>query len=163
MCWGESIVNRVLIVNRSPDERAVQIWCGKRGEERGTGTAGVSAGDRISGRPRCCRWLRYMTVRHHWDAFLCLSWLAGAGGIRGLCRLWTAFAGDAGTSFRWLREGLSGVRRGARKGPRRSCIFSESVALLFFGLLTRVKKGEKCAKRNAPMGCNTSVKKIGGN
>ena len=38
---------------------------------------------------------------------------------------------------------FSAVRPGARKGPRRCCIFGESVTFLFLGLLTREKGGQK--------------------
>ena len=54
------------------------------------------------------------------------SGLRGRVGRRGLCRFRTAFAGDAGTSFQWLRDGLSALRRGARKG-RESVAFSQKV------------------------------------
>ena len=72
--------------------------------------------------------------------------LRGRAGMRGLCLFCTAFAGDSGSSFQWLRGSLSALRRRAKTGPRRRCIFSESVTFPFLGLLTREEEGQKGAK-----------------
>ena len=117
------------------------MWSG------GTGTAGACVRYMTFGRPRSCRWLRYMkvlhTIRRRSYVHVGLRGRAGRRGLRGFC---TAFAGDASTSFRRLRDGLSAVRREARKGTRRCRIFRESVAFLFLGLLTREKKGKEGGK-----------------
>jgi len=89
---------------------------------------------------------------------MCILGLRGGAETLPSC---TAFPGDAGSSFRWLRDGLSAVRRVTRKGPRKCCIFSKSDALLVTGLLTREKKGEKRREYNASMDMHHFYAKIG--
>lgn len=109
-----------------------------------------------------------------WDAISCQCCLAGWAGMRGtgaimashmsgLCNFCTAFARDASSSFRWMRGGLLGMRRGAQKGPRKSCNCPKSDAFLVIGFLTREKKGKKGAKKNASMGMHHFCAKIGEN
>ena len=88
-----------------------------------------------------------------------------ASEMSGLCKFCTAFAGDASSSFRWLRGGLSAMRRGTQKRPRKRCIFRQSVVFLFFWAPDQSQRGQKGGNRrekNAPMGMQHFLSKIGG-
>ena len=85
-----------------------------------------------------------------------------ASEMSGLCKFRTGFPGDARMSFRWLRDGLSAVRREARIGPRKCCIFPKSDALLVIGVLTREKEGKKRCENDASIGMHHFWAKIGG-
>ena len=86
-----------------------------------------------------------------------------ASEMSGLCIFCPGLPGDASTSFRWLRDGLWAVRRGARKGRQKCCIFPKSDALLEIGVLTREKKGEKRYENSASIGMHHFCAKIGEN
>ncbi len=141
--------------------------------------AGSSAGGRIAGWPWSCRYLRYTKVRLHFGmhSFVHVA-LRGRAGMRRTVtivssamssgnsdfgRFCQSFLGTPGSSFRWLRGGLSAMRRGCAEGAEKCCKMRRRCCISVFWAPDQREKGgkggENGAKKMQQWGCNTVMQK----
>ncbi len=127
--------------------------------------ADASSGDWIAVRPRCCCSLRYMKVRHHYGmrtyVYFGLRMRAGMRGLRGFC---TAFAGDANSSFQWLKGRSFGGATGRPKGTAKVLHFQRKCCISVFGAPDQSEKGAKKGENGGAAGAGfraDSGRKIG--
>ena len=130
-----------------------------RRKERGTGTACASAGERIAGRPLCCRWWNHMKVRHHVGCVHMGMSACEVGGEARTPPILYRFCGGLRPIVS-MAEGWSfGGAAGRAKGAAKVLHFQRKCCISVFGVPDQREKGQKggktarkkCTNRNATL------------